>query len=189
MTYLDYYIVPDSINPLNEDKAVQVLRTSLSEIEWLKYCLLMTFRYPDKDGLEFPAYYPKNNGRNHRIITPDNKVDSLAFFSLEDNLEINSVSGQPNKYRLSFICWFNQSRVAPAINEDITNALMNEIISKFKSFGCEDFIKETKLAQIFDYSGLELKKVFQLGNEFKAFKITFSCYQSDCQVPFISYEN
>lgn len=182
MSYLDNYIVPDMVHPYNEDKAIQTIRTAIEANSiWLQYCLLRVFRYTDADGKEYPAYYPMNNGKNHRIITPDNNTISMAYFELLNKPEFPGLdTGQPTKYQLAFVCWFNQLKVDSTIAEDMTNVLINDILNVLQILCAETMVKETDLSKIFDYSGLDLKKLYQMGNQFKAFKITFDYYQCDC---------
>ena len=169
-------------HPEHEDKAADTLRNALMiGCSWLQYCLYMTHKLPINDK-DYPIYYPVLESKDYCIITPDNEVN-LGLFTLNENVEFNN-NDEPIKYNMSFIFWFDQRKITSTIYEDITNGLMNEVIKILKRNCCDTIKKETNFENIFDYSGIDLKKLYLFGNNFKAFKLTFNYYQIDCNSSF-----
>jgi len=192
MSYKTNYIVPDMQNAQHEDKIAQILRTALMvKCNWLQYCLCMIHKMPitgldssdKKTTKDYPIYYPVLQSKDYRVITPDNECQAIGFFTLNSDPEY-LLNDEGVKYDMSFICWYNQQAITNVIYEDITNGLINEVIKVLKYNACDGIKKTVDFSNIFDYSGIDLKTVSMLGNNFKAFKITFNYYQSECYEEF-----
>lgn len=167
--------VPNTfISPRYDDKVVQDLQLSLSNLVWLnKSYHIARIGVNSLDKTTYPQIQA-NDGSNELFdIRPDNKCSAYSFFEVDKPYQANTYDGDLTCY-LSLIVWGNLNLIDPMSTNDFTGTLINDVVNLLKRSGVESMEIEENPEKIFNkYSALKQEHNQYLLRRYTAFKISF----------------
>jgi hypothetical protein len=158
--------------PKLHDYIVDAIQTALEALNWIEY-VFPVVREGTKAGQKYPQAYLNDGQVSAQVITPDEKVKSWSFFTL-DNVDRVDEESDFSIYTLSLTVWLQLNKTHPEKEYDHTAERIDDIIGVLEAQHCYNIVYTTRFEEVFEGFTMITDNADKYNrHNFSAFKLTF----------------